>query len=361
MTDEAAAESTTERRAHRSGANRTGLGLRFRNRKLARRVRLASKIWSSHLRRVAPLHYARSGRFAKLAGPIPHPGEELSARQHLLAMGAQVADTLSAHAMQSYEGAARLLTFQGGEPLPWPSMVLARTSLEASLRLMYLLDAYIPEEELLARVGAISLDDLNEHRKWHQNLSEEHRDRASSSNRAARDRIEGALVDVGLRVQWGDRGGGVIVTPLGTKASFPLNIFEQADNFMKPYAGFMYRWLCTFTHASPAMTSEPESGVAALKEGDAVVTLALLTDALWAGLDNYSRWVGMPNRLFYWAMRRVWSQLARRSTNGVLPLRAPDAAQSHFIATANEIERSGLMTKRALHRYRRNFIRRLDV
>lgn len=284
----------------------------------------------------------------------------MSARQRLLVMGAQVVDTLSAHAMQSYEGAARLLTFQGGQPLPWPSMVLARTSLEASLRLIYVLDPYLNEEELLARIGAISLDDLNEHRKRHQNLAKEHRDRALTSNKSARDELEGALVSLGLHVEWGARGSGSIMTPQGTKVSFPLNIFEQADSFMKPHAGYMYRWLCTFTHASPTMKSEPESGVAALTESDAVITLGLLTDALWNALDSYSRWIGMPNRLFYWAMRRVWRQLAIRSNKGALPLRAPDEAQSHFVATANAIEQSGLMTRRALRRYRRGFVRRLD-
>jgi hypothetical protein len=239
-------------------------------------------------------------------------------------------------------------------------MVLARTSLEASLRLIYLLDPKLSKEELTARIGAISLDDLNEHRKRHQNFKGVHRDRALASNKSARNEIEDALVSLGLRIEWGDRGGGVVVTSQGTRVVFPINIFEQADNFKKPHAGFMYRWLCTFTHASPSMTSEPESGVAAISEDDSVVTFGLLTDALWIALDDYSRWVGMPNGMVYWALRRVWRHLVGRAKNRTLFLREPDENQAHFIATAKEIEQSGRMTKRAMHKYRRRFIRRLD-
>ena len=146
-------------------ANRTSLRLRLR--RLYRRIRWFSKIWSAHQRVVIPRHGGVQGILVILLASEPGNPNEPTHRQRLLGLGASSVDALLAHAVQSYEGAARLLTCKGGDPLPWPAMVLARTALEASLKIDYLLEVSLGPDERLARFTALALEDLNEHKMRH--------------------------------------------------------------------------------------------------------------------------------------------------------------------------------------------------
>jgi len=150
--------------------NATGYKLRLRNRKLNHRVRAASWWWNAHLVSQAKGRWGRRGRLYALLG-TPEEGVELTAQQELVVRAVRDCEATMTHAIMAYEGSVRLLSFRGGDPLPWSAMVLARTAFEASLRLLWVLEPGLSEDELFARVGANIFESLEETVRGHEKVS----------------------------------------------------------------------------------------------------------------------------------------------------------------------------------------------
>lgn len=125
-------------------------------------------------------------------GPY-NPGDEPTKRQETLVKGAQILDAAMAHAVSAYAGSARLLTFQGGAPLPWSAMVLARTAFEASLRVLWVLEPGVSDDVLLSRIAATAFEELEERRKQHEVLPDafEPKDRVLREIAAVRQFLQG--------------------------------------------------------------------------------------------------------------------------------------------------------------------------
>lgn len=305
--------------------NRTGWPLRLRNRSIYRRIRFFSKIWIAHQRKVIPKHSGSNGILALLLVSESGIPKEPNPRLSLVALGASSVDALLAHAIQSFEGATRLLTFQGGNPLPWSAMVLARTALEASLKIDYLLEIPFDRDEKLARFAALAFEDLNEHKLRHRDLGGGFQAEALAANAERKMELESLLDSVGMTVEWGLRGSGNVVTSKGRKAPFPLKTTTLANDFDQQLGLFYYRWLCTFTHASPFTPQKPGTMVAAVREEDLLAVFALITRVLKRALDAYGIWAGIPAGLARWALGRVSGILARRGST--LNLRNIKAAE----------------------------------
>jgi hypothetical protein len=289
------------------------------------------------------------------------PGEEPTKRQETVVRGARILDSTMAHAVSAYEGSVRLLTFQGGEPLPWSAMVLARTAFEATLRVLWILEPGVSDDEILSRIGASIFEGLEEHRKQHEVLPDEFEPKAHAlrENEDARTFFEEALTECGLSFS-GDGKRGVVETPGGKKAAFPFNVVDASTRWWKPVGVHTYRWLCSFTHAAflpPADTPVP---VAALDEANAYVVLKLITDSVWKAMDAYSTWVGMPNSLVRRKLDRVDSLLESRIPANLAIERPPTEMEGIFLKMAAAIEDTGLVSKRTADRFVRRHVRRLD-
>jgi hypothetical protein len=124
-------------------------------------------MWGALVPHIAPKTYPVNGQFAKLLGEH-YPGNGLNPRQEILVGGARIVDAVITHAVMSYEGSVRLLTFKGGQPLPCSSMVPAGTAFEATLRVLWILDPMASKNLLLARIAATQFEELYESRKLYR-------------------------------------------------------------------------------------------------------------------------------------------------------------------------------------------------
>lgn len=275
-------------------------------------------------------------------------------------MGMRTVDATMAHAVSSYEGSVRLLTFQGGDPLPWSAMVLARTAFEASLRVLWILEDGISEDVILARIGATIFEGLEEHRKMHEVLPDEfdEKARALREQREAHQFFQDALAECGLSLS-GDGKRGFVETRDGVKAAFPLNIVDASKRWWDPVGVHTYRWLCSFTHAAFVPPLSSPVNVAAIDEANAYVVLKLITDSLWKAMDAHSRWIGMPNSLVKRRLDRVDALLESRIPRAQKIERPPTEVEGIFLKIAATLEDTGLVSKRAINRFVKHYVRRL--
>lgn len=316
-------------------------------------------MWDAHLRTIAPKKYQSAGQAARLMGAYT-PGDAPTKRQELVVMGMRTVDATMAHAVSSYEGSVRLLTFQGGDPLPWSAMVLARTAFEASLRVLWILELGASEDLILSRIGATILEGLEEHRKMHEVLPDEleGKERALREQREAHQFFEDTLSECGLSVS-GDGKRGFVETPDSAKAAFPFNVVDASTRWWDPVGVHTYRWLCSFTHAAyvPPLSSPVQ--VAAIDEANAYVVLKLITDSLWKAMDAHSSWIGMPNSLVKRRLERVDVLLESRIPRHQKIERPPTEVEGIFLKIAATLEDTGLVSKRTVNRFVKHYVRRL--
>jgi len=164
------------------------------------------------VRQIAPKAYLTKGRFAKLLGGY-EPGATPNDRQDILSEGVRIVDAGMNHAVMSYEGSVRLLTFKGGQPLPWSSMVLARTGFEATLRVLWILDPTISDDLLVARIAATIFEELDENRKMLNELPKELAEDALKQNQLMDEVLREALVNLEFLVTGSRRG--TVTAPTG--------------------------------------------------------------------------------------------------------------------------------------------------
>jgi hypothetical protein len=337
-------------------ANATGYRLRRRNRKLYRRVRSASKWWNEHLVVISPRH-RDSGRLGTLMGPL-QSGVAPTNHQILLAQGEKILGATMAHAVSAYIGTARLLTFRGGQPLPWSSMVLARTAFEATLRVIWILDPTISDELLIARIGATILEELEEVRKMHMDLPEKIKELPHQANEEKREFFRTALEARGLSVSATKSGKGYVALASSEKVAYPLNIVETSKKWWDPVGVHTYRWLCSFTHAASSPSGRAGISVAAIAEKDVYVVMKVITDSLWKAMDLYSKWIGIPNGFVRRKINRVYSLLESRVPGSSKFQRPLTEAEGIFLAMASNLKDAGL-SKKATKNFVKHFVGRL--
>ena len=341
--------------------NLTGYRLRLRNRRLYHRVRAVSWWWNAHLRGIAMKNFTTRGRFARLCGPID-PKTEPTERQEILVRGARTADATMTHAVMSYEGAVRLISFRGGDPLPWSAMVLARTAFEASLRIIWLLDPTIDDGVLLSRIGATTFENLDELRKEHAVMPEELRSTPQARAEEAREFYKEALEKNGCQVVLSDGWRrGYVEAPSGEKSAFPFNMVDASARWWSPLGVFTYRWLCSFTHAAFVPPASSPMPVAALDEENTYLVLQLATDSLWKAMDAYSTWVGMPDGIMRRQLSRVAALLESRLPENLRLQRPPTPIEGYFMGAVAVMEDLGFVSQGAIKRFSKHYVRRLDV
>jgi len=330
--------------------------VRINNWRQYRRSRFACRLWAIHIRRFTSSTHESSGHFNSLIGDLDE-SIELDGRQKLLLVGAHQIDSTIAHAVQAYEATSRLLTFAGGDPLPWSSMVLARTAFEGSLRILWLLDPGIEEEVRCARFAAAAIEANVESVKLHTDLpiaiGRDTLERLSQQ----RNEIEEWCASLNLDVSTGGRGR--VRTASGESAAFPFNAVVAADKWWNPVGVHTYRWLSSYTHGVQGSGPPHPQRAAALRVTDAYFTYATITDATWTAMDRYAKWVGFPDGIVLRSMRRVWSHCAREFPDG-LPSRPLSPEEEYFLAAANGFGGEFSLTKRARKRFVNGFLRRID-
>lgn len=341
--------------------NLTGYRLRLRNRRLYHRVRSVSWWWNAHLRGIAVKSFMTRGRFARLCGPIDSKTGPTE-RQEILARGARTAEATMTHAVMSYEGAVRLISFRGGDPLPWSAMVLARTAFEASLRIIWLLDPTIDDGVLLSRIGATTFENLEEQRKQHAVIPEEFRVTPQAQTDDAREFYKGALEECGCRVVSSNGlRSGYVESPTGERAGFPFEMVAASTRWWSLVGVFTYRWLCSFTHAAFVPPANSPMPVAALDEENTYLVLQLATDSLWKAMDAYSMWVGMPDGIMRRQLSRVAALLESRLPENLRLERPPTPIEGYFMGAVAVMEDLGFVSQGAIRRFSKHYVRRLDV
>ncbi len=336
----------------------TGYRLRMSNRRLRIRVRRAIRMWAAHVRQIAPKAYLTKGRFAKLLGEY-EPGTTPNDRQNILSEGARIVDAGMNHAVMSYEGSVRLLTFKGGQPLPWSSMVLARTGFEATLRVLWILDPMISDDLLVARIAATIFEELDENRKILNELPEELAEDALKQNQLMDEVLRQALANLEFLVTGSRRG--TVTTPTGEVAAFPFVMVDASNRWWSQVGVHTYRWLSGFTHAGSAPARQREVPVAAVDATNTYLVLGLLTDAVWKAMDSYSMWVGMPIGLVRRKLANIYGYLRKRAPGGILKERPPSDIERAFLEMAAAIEETGLAHPKLVRRFIKNFVRRIDM
>ena len=338
--------------------NGTGYRLRLTNRRLRIRVNRMARMWGAHVHRLAPKAYPSRGRYARLVGET-EIGVPPTARQRILGEGARISDTAITHAVLSYEGSVRLLTFKGGQPLPWPSMVLARTTFEATLRVLWLLDPTISEDLLLARIAATLFEELDEDRKLHIDLPEELARTPLEENQSRVHLLTDALTTCGFTVNGSRRG--FVATPTGERVAFPLVVADASDKWWSQVGVHTYRWLSGFTHAGTAPARQLNIPVAAVESANAYVVLGLLTDAIWKSMDSYSMWVGMPNGMVRRKLAKIYGFLRSRAPEGAIQERPPSEIETMFLGMAATLDDLGFVHPKIVRRFRKHYVRRIDM
>lgn len=279
-----------------------------------------------------------------------------SAKGQLAADATQQLTTLIAHACQSYDGAARLLTFRGGPPLPWSAMVLARTVFESAMRVIYMLEPLIEDELRLARFAAHIIENINEAAKANDGLPDGLAAKSRKEVADYRHRLEGLCTESGMSCV-GNRSGKVATGESGS-AAYPLNLSDAAKRWWDPHGLFTYRWLSSFTHGSPRLGEAAGLPVAAIAAQDAFATFAVVTEALWVAMDSYARWLGFPDGLVMTLMRRVKRTCSAYFPAG-LPTRPPGEGEEYFVAAAEAMRELGV-SARVATRFLRGFTRTID-
>jgi len=336
--------------------NYTSVGVRIGNWRLYRRARFACRLWAIHLRRFTSSANESSGQFAALAGKLDEATEP-DDRQKLLLIGARQIDSTMAHTVQAYEATSRLMTFVGGDPLPWSSMVLARTAFEGSLRVLWLLAPGIGEEARIARFAASAIEANVESVKLHTDLPVARGGETLKKLAEQRNQIEEWCASLSLEVSPGGRGR--VRTATGESASFPFNAVDAADKWWDPVGVHTYRWLSSYTHGVQSSGPPHPERVAALPVTDAYFIYAIITDAVWTAMDRYAKWVGFPDGMVLRSMRRVRNHCARAFPNG-LASRPLNPEEEYLLAAADGLGGEFRLTKRARRRFVDNFIRRVD-
>ena len=333
--------------------NETAIRVRLQTRQLSLNVRLAMRLWNAHMRTYALKAYPESGDFARRFGHVSSESEP-TGEQKLLSMGASNLDATMAHLLQAYQGGARLLTGSGGLPLPWSAMVLARTALEGSLRVMNVLERPISDDLRLARIAAQQFESLAAAEKIEIDLGLDRAD-VHQQNGQARSQLEEICVEAGLTPSQGRAGS--VTTRAGESARFPLNVSMVAKLWWDPHGVHAFRWLSGFTHGNPHAAGPTRVSVAAIRIEDAFAIYNLATDAVWTAMDSYARWVGFPDQLIMIAMRRIQGVCAKPFPEG-LPLRpAKDPGE---IAVRQMFEAArGIAPDAVIDRTIRAFTRRL--
>lgn len=316
-------------------------------------------MWGAHVRQIAPKAYPVNGRFAKLFGEAD-PGNGLNPRQKILVGGARIVDAVMTHAVMSYEGSVRLLTFKGGSPLPWSSMVLARTAFEATLRVLWILDPMASNNLLLARIAATEFEELYESRKLHLELPDELSKEILFQNQMRNESLKQSLSAIGFTVIGGGKSGKV-VTPEGEHAAFPFGLTDASNLWWASVGVYTYRWLSIFTHAGSASVLQLDVPVAAVDSKDTYLVLGLLTDALWKAMDSYSIWVGMSNRFVRRKLVRIYEFLRRRAPVGSMQARPPSEVEKIFLDAAEALKETGSMHPKAIRNCTKWFVHRIGM
>lgn len=336
--------------------NYTDIGARIGAWRLYRRARFACRLWAIHLRRFVTGSSSSGGRCGALIGNLDE-GTEPDDRQKLLLVGARQIDSTMAHLVQAYEAASRLLTFAGGDPLPWSSMVLARTAFEGSLRVLWLLAPEIEDEIRYARFAASVIETNVESVKLHTDLPSAIGGETLDKFVKQRREIEKWCASLSLDVSSGGRGR--VRTANGETAIFPFNAVDTAQKWWDPVGVHTYRWLSSYTHGTQSSSPPHPERVAALRVTDAFFIYAIVTDATWTAMDRYAKWMGFPDGIVFRSMRRVRKQCAREFPNG-LPSRPLSPEEEYLLAAADGFEGKFNLTKRAKRRFVNSFIRRVD-
>lgn len=263
------------------------------------------------------------------------------------------------HAVMSYEGSVRLLTFKGGQPLPWSSMVLARTGFEATLRALWILDPIISDDLLIARIAATIFEELDENRKLLNELPEGLAKDALEQNQSMEEVLRQALARLEFSVTGARRGS--VLTPTGDAAAFPYVMTVASNRWWSQVGVHTYRWLSGFTHAGSAPARQREVPVAAAHATNTYLVLGLLTDAVWKAMDSYSMWVGMPNGMVRRKLANIYEYLRKKTPEGTLKERPPSDIEKAFLDMATTLDETGLAHPKMVRRFTKNFVRRIDM
>src|ERR1039458_6396814 len=339
-------------------ANQTPYRLRITNRRLRILVKRMVRMWGAHLRQLAPKAMLTRGRFSRLIGEYT-PGSAPNPRQEILIEGAYIVDAAMAHALLSTEVSVRLLTSKGGQPLPWSSMVLARTALEATLRVLWLLDPIISEDLLLARIAASAFEELEESRKLHIDLPDELRREPLAQ---IQERVQGLILvlEASEFSVYGD-GRGYVATPSNERVAFPLVMVDASKRWWGQRGVHTYRWLSGFTHAGSANARHLKVPVAAIDSASVYAILALLTDSVWKSIDSYSMWIGIPNGMVRRKLARIYAYLKQKAPEGVIQERQPSEIESMFLGMEGALSETGIVHPKTLKKFRDRYVRRIDI
>jgi hypothetical protein len=239
-------------------------------------------------------------------------------------------------------------------------MALMRTALESALRVNWLLDIYISEDLRLARVAATALEALLEVRKMNDSVPAEvdEEGRLAASLDARIESLSRWCADNGLAVDTKQRRGKV-TTSAGDFAVYPLGIFDEANRWWKPVGGYTYRWLSAYVHASPTAADHVPAPIAALRIEDVYVMFSCLTEAVWTAMHKYARWVGLPDNLMKFMMRRV-RQRCRKSIDVPLLKRSPDPGEAEYVEMLLLVKRGPAATAADRQKIIRKYTRRID-
>jgi hypothetical protein len=336
--------------------NATSLKVRLHCWQLNRWAALAVRVWGAHVKALAAQAYPSRGQAARLAGPVG-PGAEPDSRQKLLSLGVQQLDSTMAHVAQAYQGSARLLTFAGGQPLPWSAMVLARTAFEGALRILDILDPTISDDLRLARIAASGLTEVAEAQRLNADVAASVASPGGDTSLVERrSQIESCCLDLGITCGGGSRGS--VLTPAGESAPFPLNIVDSARAFWDPVGPHAYRWLSVYTHGSSRASKEKNHGLAAVDMRDAFAIYSTVTEAVWMAMDLYARWVGFHDGLVMRLMRRVKNTCAGGLQRKLLQ-RPATSDEEAFLAAASWARDSGFMGSKSYEGFVQGLTRRL--
>ncbi len=328
---------------------------RVRNHRLHRKTRRAVRSYRNHLQALGTRAYPTKGQFAERLALTP--GVQPNGRQNLLFIGANHLDICMTHVDQAYEGAARLLSYAAGPPLPWSAMVLARTAFEGSLRILDILAPLITPELQLARMAAQTLEAVSVSEKMNFELPPgklTNKITETLSNR--RSDIESWCSEVGLICS--KTRSGKVTTNAGETAAFPFNMVAASKSLWDPFGRHTFRWLCTYTHAGPQVAQKRTAPVAEADVKNTFAAFAVVTEAVWMAMDAYSRrWVGIPNNRVMRLMRGVKNYCGSVFEKGI-PKRPAEAGEDALLAAIGSALERGLVDERLHGKFVRSFTRR---
>ena len=101
--------------------------------------------------------------------------------------------------------------------------------------------------------------------------------------------------------------------------------------------------------------------VAAVESANTYVVLGLLTDAIWKSMDSYSMWVGMPNGMVRRKLAKIYGFLRTKAPEGAIQERPPSEIETMFLGMAAALDELGFVHPKLVRRFRKHYVRRIDM